>query len=159
MGYNQTEKNREGVCGRKHSTKRMQGLWVAQSVKHLTLDFSSGHDLRVLRLSSRSDSAQWGVCLGFFSLSLSLCSASPLILFLSQKTKQNKKQPKVQENSFHTKMKWLYPNPQKTIRLNEESNIPAGSESRCVQAGRHAPKQEKKEKRETTLYHAVFPMS
>ena len=25
--------------------------WVAQSVKHLTLDFSSGRDLTVLRLS------------------------------------------------------------------------------------------------------------
>ena len=31
---------------------RTQGHLVAQSVKHLTLDFSSGHDLRVLRLSS-----------------------------------------------------------------------------------------------------------
>ena len=27
------------------------GAWVAQSVKHLTLDFGSGHDLRVMRLS------------------------------------------------------------------------------------------------------------
>ena len=25
--------------------------WVAQSIKRLTLDFGSGHDLRVLRLS------------------------------------------------------------------------------------------------------------
>ena len=27
------------------------GTWVAQSVKPPTLDFSSGHDLRVVRLS------------------------------------------------------------------------------------------------------------
>ena len=27
------------------------GAWVAQSVKHLTLDFGSGHDLRVVRFS------------------------------------------------------------------------------------------------------------
>ena len=27
------------------------GTWVAQSVKHLTLDFSSGHDVRVMRSS------------------------------------------------------------------------------------------------------------
>ena len=27
------------------------GNWVAQSVEHPTLDFGSGHDLRVLRLS------------------------------------------------------------------------------------------------------------
>ena len=29
----------------------MWGAWVAQSVKHLTLDLSSGHDLRVVRSS------------------------------------------------------------------------------------------------------------
>ena len=28
-----------------------QGAWVAQFVEHLTLDFGSGHDLRVMRLS------------------------------------------------------------------------------------------------------------
>ena len=28
------------------------GAWVAHSVKHLALDFSSGHDLMVLKLSS-----------------------------------------------------------------------------------------------------------
>ena len=29
------------------------GTWVAQSVKGPTLDFSSGHDLRVVRLNSK----------------------------------------------------------------------------------------------------------
>ena len=29
--------------------KKFRGAWVAQLVKHLTLDFGSGHDLRVLR--------------------------------------------------------------------------------------------------------------
>ena len=33
-----------------------QGAWVAQSVKHLTLDFSSGPDLRVVGSSPASDS-------------------------------------------------------------------------------------------------------
>ena len=33
-----------------------RGTWVAQSVKHLTLDFSSGHDLRVVRPSPALDS-------------------------------------------------------------------------------------------------------
>ena len=34
------------------STKSLcVGAWVAQSVEHLTLDFISGHDLRVMRLS------------------------------------------------------------------------------------------------------------
>ena len=28
-----------------------RGAWVAQSVKNLTLDFGSGHDLRILRSS------------------------------------------------------------------------------------------------------------
>ena len=32
---------------RRHSEKCWRGAWVAQSVKHLTLDFSSGHDLTV----------------------------------------------------------------------------------------------------------------
>lgn len=33
------------------------GSWVPQSVRHLTLNFASGHDLRVLRWSLTSDSA------------------------------------------------------------------------------------------------------
>jgi len=36
----------------------MRGAWVAQSVRHLTLDFGSGHDLRVMRSSPASGSAQ-----------------------------------------------------------------------------------------------------
>ena len=32
------------------------GTWVAHSVKGLTLDFGSDHDLRVVRLSPTSDS-------------------------------------------------------------------------------------------------------
>ena len=31
--------------------KNMGGTWVAQSVKHVTLGFSSGHNLRVVRSS------------------------------------------------------------------------------------------------------------
>lgn len=29
----------------------VEGAWVSQSVKHPTLDFSSGHDLRIVRSS------------------------------------------------------------------------------------------------------------
>ena len=32
-------------------TTMIRGMWVAQWVKHLTLDFGSGHDLRIMRLS------------------------------------------------------------------------------------------------------------
>ena len=32
------------------------GVWVAQSVEHLTLDFGSGHDPRVMGLSPTSGS-------------------------------------------------------------------------------------------------------
>ena len=46
---------------------------VAQSIKHQTLDFSSGHDLRGLLCPGR------GACLRF-SLSLSLSLSSPLPL-------------------------------------------------------------------------------
>jgi len=54
-----------------------RGTWVAQSVKHPTLDFSSGHDLRVMRSSPA------GACLRF---SLSLCCPPPTgLLKLSKK--------------------------------------------------------------------------
>ena len=35
---------------------KTQGAWVAQSVEHLTLDFSSGHDPRVVGFSPASGS-------------------------------------------------------------------------------------------------------
>ena len=43
-----------------------RGAWVAQSVKHLTLDFSSGLDLRVMRLSTWVElCAGHGACFRF----------------------------------------------------------------------------------------------
>ena len=36
--------------------KRLKGTRVAQFVKHLTLDFSTGHDLRVVGSSPEMDS-------------------------------------------------------------------------------------------------------
>ena len=33
-----------------------RGTWVAQLVEHLTLDFSSGHDFKVMKLSPKSHS-------------------------------------------------------------------------------------------------------
>ena len=62
-----------------------RGAWVAQSVKRLTLDFGSGHDLTVRGfkpcMGLCADSAE--ACLGF-SLSLSLCSSPTHSLSLSQ---------------------------------------------------------------------------
>ena len=51
-----------------------RGTWGAQSVKHLTLDFGSGHDLMVVRLRTALGSTltAWSL-LGILSLSLSLC--------------------------------------------------------------------------------------
>ena len=40
-----------------NKTEKTRGIRVAQSVKNLTLDFSSGHDLRVVRWSPMSGSA------------------------------------------------------------------------------------------------------
>ena len=60
-----------------------RGAWVAQSVKHLTLGFSSGHDLAVcefephIGLSAGSTEPAWD------SLSPSLAAFSPLVLSLS----------------------------------------------------------------------------
>ena len=39
-------------------TIRFSGIWVVQLVKYLTFDFSSGHDLRVVRLSPTLYSTQ-----------------------------------------------------------------------------------------------------
>ena len=52
--------------------KFLEGTWVAQSIKLLTLDFDSGHDFKVMRLSLESVlySKQGLEC----SLSLFLCS-------------------------------------------------------------------------------------
>ena len=56
--------------------------WVVQTIRHLTLDFGSGHDLRVMRSSPVSSSVLSAVCLRF-PLSLSLClSPHSLTLFL-----------------------------------------------------------------------------
>ena len=52
---------------------QFRGGWVAQSVKSLTLDFGLGHDLRVVRLGPKSDSALNGGICWRFSFSLSLC--------------------------------------------------------------------------------------
>jgi len=65
-----------------------RGAWVAQSVKQLTLDFSSGRDLRVLGSGPASGSALSGETASGFSL---LCPFSHS-LFLSQINKYLKRQ-------------------------------------------------------------------
>lgn len=71
----------------KHFVKngnKMGGTWVAQLVKLLTLHFSSGPDLRVVRLSPVS-----GCLLGVEAALDSLASLHPAhTCFLSQKTKK-----------------------------------------------------------------------
>ena len=62
--------------------ERFWGAWAAQSVKHLTLDFCSGHDLRVVGLTPTS---------GFMDPaydSLSPSTPPPLALTLSLKKKR-----------------------------------------------------------------------
>ena len=64
------------------------GTWVARFIKPLTLDFSSGQDLRVVRLSPSVSMAMHGACLRV-SLSLSLCPSPhhSYTLFLKKKKK------------------------------------------------------------------------
>lgn len=63
---------------------KLRSAWVAQLVKHPTLDFGSGHDLRVLRLSPVSGSALNGEP-GWDSLSP---YAPPCFLSLKKKKKK-----------------------------------------------------------------------
>ena len=55
---------------------KIRDAWVAQSVKHLTLGFGSGHDLMVHEFEPHIrlcvDSSEPGACFGF-CVSLSLC--------------------------------------------------------------------------------------
>ena len=61
----------------------MRDTWVARSVKHQTLDFGSGHDLRVVGLSPASGSMLSVSLLGI----LSPPPLSSLALSLPQKVK------------------------------------------------------------------------
>ena len=65
----------------------MRGVWVAQWVKCLTLDFSSGDDLRTMTLSYSLGSG-WACCL---LKTLSLLSLLPTPSL--KKKKQNTKNP------------------------------------------------------------------
>ena len=51
--YKEKIKNKE----KKKKRKSTRGTWVAHSLERLTLDFSSGHDLGVVRLSPTAGSA------------------------------------------------------------------------------------------------------
>ena len=64
-----------------------RGSWVAQSVKHPTLDFSSGHDLTVCDFKSHVMLCTNGVEPASDPLSPSLLSAPSLPFFLSLKNK------------------------------------------------------------------------
>ena len=58
------------------------GAWVAQSVDHLTLDYSSGYDPKVMGLSPESGSTLRVELLEI--LSLSLCTSTLLARILSK---------------------------------------------------------------------------
>ena len=72
---------------------RNRGAWVAQSVELLTLDFSSGHDPRVVGLTpgsvSRSGLSLESGLVGIHSLSL--CPSPPLVHSLSLSLSKKKK--------------------------------------------------------------------
>ena len=53
------------------------GTWVAQFIKHLTLDFSSGHDLRFVSSNPTSGSILSGEC----AEDSIICSATLLASF------------------------------------------------------------------------------
>ena len=78
------------VLVRKENKKYMQGAWAAQWVKHLTLDFGSGHDLAVCRFEPHiglcADSVEpaWD-SVSCLPLSLPLPCLFSLSLSLSQK--------------------------------------------------------------------------
>ena len=71
-----------------HKIQKNRGAWVAQSVMHLILGFSSGHHLTVHEFEG-----QVGLCVNsaepaWDSLSPSLCSS--LLAFSPSQNKQNK---------------------------------------------------------------------
>ena len=59
-----------------------RGAWVAQSVKHLTLDFGSGHDLMVPEFKPRIGLRAENVEAAWDSLSLSPSLSAPPLLSL-----------------------------------------------------------------------------
>ena len=65
------------------------GAWVAQSIEHLTLDFSSGHVLTAMRSSPVSGSVL-SVKSAWDSLPLSLCSLPPCACAHTHALSQNK---------------------------------------------------------------------
>ena len=65
----------------------IRGTWVAQQVKHPTLDFGSGHDLKVIRSSSALSSELGVEPVKVLSLSFSLPSIPTLLmLYLKKKS-------------------------------------------------------------------------
>lgn len=66
---------KQSVYSKNIKRLRVRGTWVAQSVKHLTLGFSSGHDLRVVRLNLESGSALDMEPAQDYFFALSFCSA------------------------------------------------------------------------------------
>ena len=59
-GLEQSRKGSRGQRWWRSQSEFCGGSWVAQSVKPQTLDFSSGHDLRVERWSPKPSSASSG---------------------------------------------------------------------------------------------------
>ena len=74
--------------------------WMAQSVKHPTLDFGSGQDLMVLWIRALPRALCWwrGACLGF-SLSFSLCPSPSLAVSVSLKINKCKTKKKKKRTS------------------------------------------------------------
>ena len=62
---------------KKRKQTGLRGAWAAQSVKHLALDFGSGHGLSVCEFEPHIGLWLYGVCLGF-SVSPSFSAPPPL---------------------------------------------------------------------------------
>ena len=78
---------------------------MAQSVEHLTLDFGSGHDPRVMG-SSPASGSELSVKPALDFLSRSLCPSPPLACSLSErKEKEKGKERKKEKGKKRRKMK------------------------------------------------------
>ena len=84
--------------------KHLQGH-LEDAVKHLTLGFSSGHDLRVMRLTSHGTPCLLGACLRF---SLSSPFTVPLTCLLSLSQKNGKKKFLHTNNGYQLWAAFLY---------------------------------------------------
>ena len=90
----------------------MGGAWVDQSVKHPTLDFSSGHDLTICKFEPRHQLCTDSMEPVWYFVSFSLCPSPACSLSLSKyikinsKKKKKKRRRKSVEGRIHSVKSW-----------------------------------------------------